>query len=139
MDQPERLTNIVLMGMGEPLANYDAVTRAIRNIISPDALNFSRRRVTLSICGLVPEIERLGREVPINLAVSLNAADDKTRCRLMPINRKYPLKRLIDTLMLFPLTKGGRITFEYTLIKDINDRVSDATNFQNSSKTSAQR
>jgi 23S rRNA (adenine2503-C2)-methyltransferase len=128
MDHPDRLTNIVLMGMGEPLANYDAVTRAIRNILSPDALSFSRRRVTLSTCGLVPEIERLGRELPINLAVSLNAADDKTRCLLMPINRKYPLKSLIDTLVRFPLTKGRRITFEYTLIKDINDRLSDATN-----------
>jgi 23S rRNA (adenine2503-C2)-methyltransferase len=128
MDQPDRLTNIVLMGMGEPLANYNAVARAVRNIISPDALDFSRRRVTLSTCGLVPEIERLGRELPINLAVSLNAADDKTRSYLMPINRKYPLKRLIDTLRRFPLSKGGRITFEYTLIKDINDRPSDATN-----------
>ncbi len=128
MDQPGKLTNIVLMGMGEPLANYEAVAKAIKNIIYPDALDFSRRRVTLSTCGLVPEIERLGRELPINLAVSLNAADDKTRNLLMPINRKYPLKRLIHTLMHYPMTKGRRITFEYILIKDINDRLSDATN-----------
>jgi len=128
MDQPDKLTNIVLMGMGEPLANYEAVAKAVKNIIYPDALNFSRRRVTLSTCGLVPEIERLGRELPINLAVSLNAADDRTRSLLMPINRKYPLKRLLDALMHFPLTKGRRITFEYLLIKDINDRLGDATN-----------
>jgi len=127
MDQPDKLTNIVLMGMGEPLANYEAVAKAVKNIIHPDALNFSRRRVTLSTCGLVPEMERLGRELPINLAVSLNAADDKTRSLLMPINRKYPLKRLLDTLMHFPLEKGRRITFEYLLIKDINDGPGDAT------------
>ena len=128
MNQPKRLTNIVLMGMGEPLANYGAVTRAIRNIISSDGLNFSRRRVTLSTCGLVPEIRRLGEELPINLAVSLNAADDDTRNRLMPINKRYPLKQLIDALMAFPLQKGRRITIEYILIKDVNDRPSDASN-----------
>ena len=128
LDQPEKLTNIVFMGMGEPLANFEAVKKAVNNIISPSALNFSRRRVTLSTCGLVPEIERLGKDLPINLAVSLNAGDDKTRNILMPINKKYPLTRLIETLKRFPLHKGGRITFEYILIKDINDRLNDATN-----------
>ena len=128
MGQPQKLTNIVLMGMGEPLANYRAVTRAIRNIISSDGLNFSRRRVTLSTCGLVPGIQRLGKELPINLAVSLNAADDDTRNQLMPINRKYPLKQLIGSLMAFPLQKGRRITIEYILIKDVNNRLSDAAN-----------
>jgi 23S rRNA (adenine2503-C2)-methyltransferase len=128
MGQPQKLTNIVLMGMGEPLANYRAVTRAIRNIISSDGLNFSRRRVTLSTCGLVPGIQRLGKELPINLAVSLNAADDDTRNQLMPINTKYPLKQLIGSLMAFPLQKGRRITIEYILIKDVNDRLSDAAN-----------
>ena len=128
LDQPDRLTNIVFMGMGEPLANFEAVKKAVKNIISPDALNFSRRQVTLSTCGLVPEIERLGRDLPINLAVSLNAADDKTRNMLMPINKKYPLKKLMETLKHFPLHKGRRITFEYILIRDINDRLSDAIN-----------
>jgi len=128
MDQPDKLTNIVLMGMGEPLANYEPVARAVKNMISPDALDFSRRRVTLSTCGLVPELERLGRELPINLAVSLNAADDKTRNLLMPVNRKYPIKSLIDSLMRFPLSRGRRITFEYILIKGINDRPGDAAN-----------
>ena len=128
LDQPEKLTNIVFMGMGEPLANFEAVKKAVNIIISPGALNFSRRRVTLSTCGLVPEIQRLGEDLPINLAVSLNAGDDKTRNSLMPINKKYPLARLIDALENFPLHKGRRITFEYILIKDINDRLSDATN-----------
>jgi 23S rRNA (adenine2503-C2)-methyltransferase len=126
MDQPHKLTNIVFMGMGEPLANYEAVKRAVQNIISADALNYSRRRVTLSSCGLVPEIERLGKELPVKLAVSLNAADDKTRDLLMPINRRYPLGTLIEALRQFPLPKGGRITFEYVLIRDVNDRPTDA-------------
>ena len=128
LDQPDRLTNIVFMGMGEPLANFEAVKKAVNNIISPDTLNFSRRRVTLSTCGLAPEIERFGKDLPINLAVSLNAGDDKTRNMLMPINKKYPLKKLMETLKHFPLHKGRRITFEYILIRDINDRLSDATN-----------
>lgn len=128
LDQPDRLTNIVFMGMGEPLANFEAVKKAVKNIISPEALNFSHRRVTLSTCGLVPEIERVGRELSINLAVSLNAADEKTRNLLMPINRKYPLRQLIDTLTRFPLPGRKRITFEYILIKDINDKIRDASN-----------
>ena len=128
LDQPEKLTNIVFMGMGEPLANFEAVKKAVNNIISPGALKFSRHRVTLSTCGLVPEIERLGKDLPVNLAVSLNAGDDKTRNILMPINKKYPLTRLTEALKHFPLHKGRRITFEYILIKNINDRLSDATN-----------
>ena len=128
MDQPSKLTNIVFMGMGEPLANFEAVKKAVKNILSQDALNFSRRRVTLSTCGLVPGIERAGRELPVKLAVSLNAADDETRNLLMPINKKYPLKSLIGALKRFPLPKGRRITFEYVLIKDINDRPRDAKN-----------
>lgn len=130
IDEPDRLTNVVFMGMGEPLANYEAVRKAVSNIISVDALNFSRRRVTVSTCGLVPEIERLGRDLPINLAVSLNAADDETRDLLMPINRRYPLNRLMETLRQFPLPKGRRITFEYILIRDVNDRPRDATNLR---------
>jgi 23S rRNA (adenine2503-C2)-methyltransferase len=126
MDEPERLTNIVFMGMGEPLANFEAVKKAVRNILSPEALNFSRRRVTISTCGIVPMIARLGREIPINLAVSLNAADDATRSLLMPINRRYPLAELIEALRVYPLQKGRRITFEYVLIKDMNDGPEDA-------------
>jgi 23S rRNA (adenine2503-C2)-methyltransferase len=128
MDEPEKLTNIVFMGMGEPLANFEAVKKAVHNIISQDALHFSHRRVTISTCGLIPQIERLGREVPVNLAVSLNAADDTTRNLLMPINRKYQLGDLIETLRVYPLSRGRRITFEYILIRDINDRPADARN-----------
>jgi 23S rRNA (adenine2503-C2)-methyltransferase len=126
MDEPEKLTNIVFMGMGEPLANFEAMKKAVRNILSEDALNFSPRRVTISTCGLIPGIEKLGRELPVNLAISLNAADDTTRSLLMPINRRYPLVKLIEVLRAYPLSSGRRITFEYILIRDINDRPSDA-------------
>jgi 23S rRNA (adenine2503-C2)-methyltransferase len=126
MDEPEKLTNIVFMGMGEPLANFDAVKKAVHNMVSQDGLNFSHRKVTLSTCGLVPQIERLGRELPINLAISLNAADNATRNLLMPINKRYPLSRLIEVLKTYPLPRGRRITFEYILIRDINDSRADA-------------
>jgi len=126
MDEPEKLTNIVFMGMGEPLANFEAVKKAVHNMVSQDGLNFSHRRVTLSTCGLVPQIERLGRELPINLAISLNAADDTTRNLLMPINKRYPLSRLIEALRTYPLPRGRRITFEYILIRNINDSRADA-------------
>jgi 23S rRNA (adenine2503-C2)-methyltransferase len=126
MNDPERLTNLVLMGMGEPLANYDAVVKALDNLMSEDGMNFSHRTVTLSTCGLVPEIKKLGRDTRVNLAVSLNAADDKTRGYLMPINRKYPLKVLVSALREFPLPNRRMITFEYILIRGINDREEDA-------------
>ena len=126
MDTPDRLTNIVLMGMGEPLANYDAVLKAICNFISDDGMNFSHRKVTLSTCGLVPQMKQLGKDITINLAISLNAADNETRSFLMPINRKYPLESLISACRDFPLPKRRMITFEYILIKDINDSDEDA-------------
>jgi 23S rRNA (adenine2503-C2)-methyltransferase len=126
MDDPDRLTNIVLMGMGEPLANYDAVLRAMGNLVAEDGMNVSHRRVTLSTCGLAPQIERLGRDITVNLAVSLNAADDKTRDLLMPVNRKYSLKELLAACKAFPLPNRRMITFEYVLIDGINDREEDA-------------
>jgi 23S rRNA (adenine2503-C2)-methyltransferase len=126
MDDPERLTNVVLMGMGEPLANYDAVIKAMGNLISEEGMNFSHRKVTLSTCGLVPQIEALSQRITVNLAVSLNAADDKTRNFLMPVNRKYPLNRLISACKAFPLPNRRMITFEYILIEGINDREEDA-------------
>jgi 23S rRNA (adenine2503-C2)-methyltransferase len=126
MDVPDRLTNIVLMGMGEPLANYDAVLKAVGNLINPDGMNFSNRKVTLSTCGLVPQIKKLGRDITANLAISLNAADDETRSFLMPVNQKYPLKHLISACRDFPLPNRRMITFEYILINDINDRPQDA-------------
>ncbi len=126
MSDPDRLTNIVLMGMGEPLANYDAVLKAVANLIAEDGMNVSHRRVTLSTCGLVPQIARLGRDITVNLAVSLNAADDKTRDLLMPVNRKYPLKELLAACKAFPRPNRRMITFEYVLIEGINDREEDA-------------
>ncbi|MBN2122801.1 MAG: 23S rRNA (adenine(2503)-C(2))-methyltransferase RlmN [Deltaproteobacteria bacterium] len=126
MDDPDRLTNIVFMGMGEPLANYGAVLRALDGILAEDGMNFSHRRVTLSTCGLVPQIRRLGEEASVNLAVSLNAADDETRTLLMPVNRQYPLKELLSACRAFPLPNRRMITFEYILIAGINDRAEDA-------------
>ena len=126
MSDPDRLTNIVLMGMGEPLANYEAVVTAVNNMIDDNALNFSRRKVTVSTSGLVPFIRKLGKDSPVNLAVSLNAGDDKTRNLLMPVNKTYNLKSLIAACREFPLPNRRMITFEYILIEGINDRDEDA-------------
>lgn len=126
MDEPDQLTNVVLMGMGEPLANYDAVITALGNLLSEEGMKFSHKKVTLSTCGLVPQIKRLGGRITVNLAVSLNAADDKTRSTLMPVNRKFPLKHLISACKAFPLPNRRMITFEYILIEGINDRDEDA-------------
>jgi 23S rRNA (adenine2503-C2)-methyltransferase len=128
MKEPDLLTNIVFMGMGEPLANYKGVLAAINNMTAEDGMNFSHRKVTLSTCGLVPGIRRLGRDTTVNLAVSLNAADDETRDLLMPINRKYNLKTLIAACRDFPLPNRRMITFEYILIDGVNDRPKDALN-----------
>ena len=122
-----RLTNIVIMGMGEPLANYANVCRALAVLTDADTgLGFSGRRVTLSTAGLVPRLADLGRDTSVNLAVSLNAADNETRSRLMPINRTYPLEALIDACARFPLPPRRRITFEYILMAGVNDTDADA-------------
>ena len=126
LTEPQRITNIVFMGMGEPLANYHNVIKAIENMVTDDGMTFSHRKITLSTCGLVPQIRALGNDTPINLAISLNAANDKTRDFLMPINQKYPLKTLLAACKDFPLPHRKMITFEYILIKDINDRDEDA-------------
>jgi 23S rRNA (adenine2503-C2)-methyltransferase len=115
------LTNIVLMGMGEPLDNFENTIRALKTLLSPQGMQFSHRHVTLSTAGLVPEMKALGNLLPVNLAVSLNAAEDATRNRLMPVNRKYPLETLIEACKVFPLPHKKRITFEYILIRGIND------------------
>jgi 23S rRNA (adenine2503-C2)-methyltransferase len=128
LTDPDRLTNIVFMGMGEPLANYDGVVKAIGNLVAEEGMNFSHRTVTLSTCGLVPQIRNLGRDTKVNLAVSLNAADDETRSYLMPVNRVYPLNELISALREFPLPNRRMITIEYILIRDVNDRDKDALN-----------
>ena len=121
------LSNIVFMGMGEPLANYANVVQAIRILTDRDfGLEFSTRRVTLSTAGLVPELLQLGKDVTVNLAVSLNATDNETRSRLMPINNKYPLENLLEACRLYPLAPRKRITFEYILIQGVNDASEDA-------------
>ena len=121
------ITNIVLMGMGEPLANYSNTLHAIELMTNPDALKFSSRRVTLSTVGLLPELERLSKEkISFRLAISLNATDEETRSHLMPINRRYPLGKLLQVCRHFPLRPRTRITFEYVLVDGINDSPQDA-------------
>jgi 23S rRNA (adenine2503-C2)-methyltransferase len=128
LEENERLRGVVLMGMGEPLHNYDAMVRALRLITHRDGIDLSSRRVTVSTSGLVPEIKRLGEDFggQIGLAISLHAADDETRSRLMPINRRYPLAELMAALRAYPLPKRRRITIEYTLVVGKNDRLEDA-------------
>ena len=122
LSDPLDLTNIVIMGMGEPLCNYDNMTSALSTIMDGDlGMKYSSRRVTLSTAGVVPELPRLGRELTVNLAVSLNAVDNETRDRLMPINRRYPLEKLLEACRTYPLPPRRRITFEYILIKGVND------------------
>jgi 23S rRNA (adenine2503-C2)-methyltransferase len=122
-----RPTNLVFMGMGEPLHNFDNLTRALGLLEHPWGLHFSPRRITVSTVGLVPAIEKLGRLQPApNLAISLNATTDEVRDRLMPVNRKWPIAKLLEAARRFPLTHGRRVTFEYVLLKDVNDSDADA-------------
>jgi len=127
LDDSKRLTNIVLMGMGEPLANYSNVVSAVNTITDSDTgLGFSSRRLTISTAGLTPKLSDLGRDTTVNLAISLNATDNKTRDMLMPINRKYTLEKLLDACAEYPLKPRHKITFEYILIKGVNDSIKDA-------------
>jgi 23S rRNA (adenine2503-C2)-methyltransferase len=128
LDPGERLSNVVYMGMGEPLANYDATARSLRLLTHPDGIGLSARRITVSTSGLVPEIARLGVDFGgrVGLAISLHAADDETRTRLMPINRKYPLAMLMEALRAYPLPARRRITIEYTLVAGKNDDPAEA-------------
>ncbi len=120
-----RITNIVFMGMGEPLANFDEVVEALWRMT--ELMKISKRRITLSTSGIVPMIPELARRAPrVNLAVSLNAATDEVRNRLMPLNKKYPLKSLLDACRRYPLDPRRRITFEYVMIQGINDTAGDA-------------
>jgi 23S rRNA (adenine2503-C2)-methyltransferase len=122
-----RITHIVLMGMGEPLANYAEVIRALEIVTDGDwGIGISPRRVTLSTVGLVPQIEKLMAETRVNLAVSLHAASEELRGRLMPVNRKYSLKELLDGCRRLPLPRRKRITFEYVLLSGVNDSEKDA-------------
>ncbi len=124
----ERLSNVVYMGMGEPLHNYEATARSLRLLTCPEGIALSARRITVSTSGLVPEIARLGQDFGgnVGLAISLHAADDQTRSRLMPINKKYPLPVLMDALRAYPLPRRRRITIEYTLVDGKNDGRAEA-------------
>ncbi len=128
LDEREQIRNVVLMGMGEPLHNYEQTVRALRLLTHPDGINLSSRKVTVSTSGLVPEIARLGQDFngQIGLAISLHAADDETRSRLMPINKKYPLPELMKALRAYPLPRRRRITIEYTLVAGKNDTADEA-------------
>ncbi|MDH3654727.1 MAG: 23S rRNA (adenine(2503)-C(2))-methyltransferase RlmN [Myxococcales bacterium] len=124
----QRIRNVVFMGMGEPLHNYDAVARALVLLTHPDGLDLSKRRVTVSTSGLVKQIDRLGRDFDgqVQLAISLHAVRDEERSKIMPVNRKHGLGELTEALRRYPLSKRQRITIEYTLIEGVNDSVRDA-------------
>jgi 23S rRNA (adenine2503-C2)-methyltransferase len=122
-----RPTNLVFMGMGEPLHNFDNVTRALALLEHPWGAAFSPRRITVSTVGLVPAIEKLAALTPVpNLAISLNATTDEVRDRLMPVNKRWPLAALLDAARRFPLAHGRRVTFEYVLLAGVNDSDADA-------------
>lgn len=124
-----KVTNVVMMGMGEPLLNYDEVSKAIKIMMSDDGISLSRRRITLSTSGIIPNIDKTGAELGVNLAISLHAVNDKLRDTLVPINKKYNLKDLINSCRNYPnLSNSRRITWEYVMLKDINDSEEDANN-----------
>ncbi len=120
------ILNIVLMGMGEPLANYENTVTAIRILTSDYGLGFSTRKITVSTCGLAPQITRLGKDICVNLAISLNAPDDRRRNDLMPVNRTYPLATLLDACRDYPMPGRRMLTFEYILMAGVNDSPADA-------------
>jgi 23S rRNA (adenine2503-C2)-methyltransferase len=122
-----QLSNVVMMGMGEPLYNYDEVAKALRIVMDGEGIAISKRRITLSTSGVAPVIKRCGAELGVNLAISLHAVTDELRDRLMPINRKYPLAELMEACRTYPgLSNARRITFEYVMLRDVNDSPADA-------------
>lgn len=124
---PRKITNIVMMGMGEPLYNFDNVKTALGIISDEAGLALSKRRITLSTSGVVPMIEKCGEEIGVMLAISLHAVRDDVRDKLVPLNRKYPIAELLDACRKYPgLSNARRITFEYVMLKDVNDSLEDA-------------
>src|SRR5437588_1494273 len=122
-----QLTNIVLMGMGEPLYNYENVAAAVKIVMDPEGLAVSRRKITLSTAGVVPMMARVGAELGVNLAVSLHAVSDDLRDQLVPLNRKYPIRELLDACRTYPGSSNARrITFEYVMLKGVNDSPAEA-------------
>ena len=127
LSDKNQVTNSVFMGMGEPLDNYDATIAAIRLMVMPEALRLSSRKITLSTAGQVDLITKFKNEdLHVNLAISLNATENKTREEIMPINKKYPIEELINCLREYPLKPSRRFTFEYVMLNGINDRDEDA-------------
>jgi 23S rRNA (adenine2503-C2)-methyltransferase len=121
------ISNIVFMGMGEPLYNFDNVAKALSVIMDGEGISISRRRITLSTAGVVPMIGRCGSELGVNLAISLHAVTDELRDRIVPINRKYPIAELMAACRAYPgLSNARRITFEYVMLKEVNDSPADA-------------
>jgi 23S rRNA (adenine2503-C2)-methyltransferase len=122
---PTRLSNVVFMGMGEPMVNYRAVIVAVKAIAAPPPAGFgiSARNITVSTCGIVPGIDRLaGEGLPVRLALSLHAPDDRLRDELVPVNRRYPVREVLDAARRYYSATGRRISVEYALIRDINDQ-----------------
>jgi 23S rRNA (adenine2503-C2)-methyltransferase len=120
------VTNVVFMGMGEPLDNIESTVRALKTFTHPDFIGFSPKKITVSTSGISPKIKKLGEEISVNLSVSLNAPRDDLRNEIMPINKKYPIKELIEESAKFPVPKRKNLTFEYVLLKGINDSDKDA-------------
>ncbi len=123
---PAHITNVVYMGMGEPLNNLDNVLASLSIIMEQKGLDVSGRKITVSTCGIVPKIREFGEKSPVNLAISLHAANDAVRSSLMPVNKRYPLDELLAACRDFPMPKRKRIMFEYTLLQGINDSNADA-------------
>ena len=124
--KPVKITNIVMMGMGEPLFNYDNVAKALKIIMDEKGINFPRRRITLSTSGVVPMIAQCGEELGVHLAISLHAVNDGLRNILVPLNKKYNLEQLIDACRKYPSNNHNRITFEYVMLDQVNDFVEHA-------------
>jgi 23S rRNA (adenine2503-C2)-methyltransferase len=125
--EDRQLTNIVLMGMGEPLYNFDSIAAAMKIVMDPEGLAISRRKITLSTAGVVPMIARCGVEIGVNLAISLHAVTNDVRDVLVPLNKKYPLAELLDACRVYPGSSNARrITFEYVMLKGINDSPAEA-------------
>lgn len=125
IDAP-RITNIVMMGMGEPLYNYDNVAKALKIAMDQKGINFARSRITLSTSGVVPLIEKCGEELAVHLAISLHAVRDDLRNILVPLNKKYNLEQLINAVKKYPSNRHHKITFEYVMLDNMNDSIEDA-------------
>lgn len=118
---PDRVTNLVYMGMGEPLNNLDNVLTSLSILTEPKGLDLAARKITVSTCGIVPNLKKLGENSPVNLAISLHAVDDDTRDKLMPVNRRHNIDALLQACREYPMPKRKRIMFEYVLLEGVND------------------